>query len=245
MKIKSVTTHSDQGPYLKVNEDRVFYDIEKKIFAILDGFGGSGIGDKLTKNFEHELKEIYQNITLDKDATLPFFYSSRYLLEANALINSILSINEKMFKENMSKKSSERGGASAIMIAMSQNILNFVGVGNCRAYLIRESNIHKIILEDSFEFLSSSVNKLHLKSIPSNAFGLYSDVNYQVKEIKHKSGDKFIITTDGLYSNLRDEEFKNIFINENISSKERIESAFSLSNERGNMDNQSCMLLEF
>ena len=245
MKLKSITADTNQGPLLNINEDNFHQNIEEGLYMVMDGFGGAGIGDVATKKLQENINHFFTNITADINATLPFFYSAKYLLESNALINSMLSSNEKLYSENMTKEYSQRAGASAVLISTSDTILNIINVGNCRAYLIRESSIHKIFSEDSFHLLSSDTNKSHLKSIPLNAFGLYPDLSYQVKEVRFQEGDKFIFMTDGAYSNIREEEIKNQFINENVSSKKRIEKVFELVNKRGNLDNQTCMLLEF
>lgn len=145
----------------------------------------------------------------------------------------------------MTKEFSRRAGASSVIATVADSILSIISIGTCRAYLIRESRIEKIFTEDSFELLSDSNTDQTNKLIPSNAFGLYPDLNYQVKEIRLKKGDKYLFLTDGVYSKIRDEELKDIFSNENISTQKRIDETFELSNSRGNLDNQSCLLLEY
>lgn len=245
MKLKTITMNTDKGPYLNINEDNAFYNIKKELFIILDGFGGSGVGDETTNNLVKEIDKFYGTITDDIDATLPFFYSAKYLLETNALLNSILSSAKKLYESNMTKDFARRGGASGILASKCDSILNLVSIGNCRAYLMRESNIVKLFCEESFESLSDSSVELCHKSMPINAFGLYPDLSYQVKEVRISEGDKFLFVTDGVYTKLREEELKNTFSNENKKTQDRILEIFELSNKRGNLDNQTCMLLEF
>lgn len=245
MNLKSITAYSDKGPHLNINEDKAFYNLKDNLYILLDGFGGSGVGDVAVNEIVSNIDKMYTSLSLDPDSTLPFYYSAKYLLEVNALINAILSTNEKIYKQNMSKEFSRRAGASSIIATVADSILSIVNIGSCRAYLIRESRIQKIFTEDSFELLSdSNIDKSH-KLIPSNALGLYPDINYQVKEIRLQKGDKFIFITDGVYAKLRDEELKDIFSNENLSSQKRVDTVFELSNTRGNIDNQSCLLLEY
>lgn len=245
MNLKTITMNTDKGPHLNINEDNAFYNIEKELFMVLDGFGGSGVGDETTDVLTKEINEFYGTITNDIDATLPFFYSAKYLLETNALLNSILSSAKKLYEKNMSKEFSQRGGASGILASKYDSILNIVSIGNCRAYLLRESNISKLFCEESFESLSDSSVELSHKSMPTNAFGLYPDLSCQVKEVRISEGDKFLFITDGVYTKIREEELKNTFSNENKSTQDRILEIFELSNKRGNLDNQTCMLLEF
>jgi serine/threonine protein phosphatase PrpC len=245
MNLKSITANSDKGPHLNINEDKVFYNLKDNLFMILDGFGGSGVGDIAVTDIANDIDKMYGNLTVDLDSTLPFFYSAKYLLEVNALVNAIISSNEILYKKNMTKEFSRRAGASAIVATIADSILSFISIGTCRVYLIRESRIEKILTEDSLEFLSDSNTSQNYKLIPSNAFGLYPDLNYQVREVRVQKGDKFLFLTDGVYSKLRDEELKDIANNKNTTTQNRIDEIFELSNSRGNLDNQSCLFLEY
>ena len=88
LKIFSAETH--QGPYLNINEDGCDYDFSNNIYMILDGFGGSGVGDKVVREIKDNIKRFYTQIASDINATMPFFYSPKYLIEGNALINSLI-----------------------------------------------------------------------------------------------------------------------------------------------------------
>ena len=51
--------------------------------------------------------------------------------------------------------------------------------------------------------------------------------------------------SDGVYSRLSEDELKDVVTNPEIDGKAKIERMFSISNQKGNLDNQSCMILEF
>lgn len=46
MEIENFSSYSHQGPFLKVNEDGFDFDLDKNLYMVFDGFGGSLIGDK-------------------------------------------------------------------------------------------------------------------------------------------------------------------------------------------------------
>lgn len=103
MRLKSFSAHSDQGPYLQINEDSYDFDLDNNLYMILDGFGGVGVGDIAISSLKENIKKFYTQVSEDPDATLPFFFSPKYLLEGNALINSILYSHNLLVKENMKK----------------------------------------------------------------------------------------------------------------------------------------------
>jgi serine/threonine protein phosphatase PrpC len=243
--LKACAAKSDKGPYLQSNEDLYDLDFELEYFALFDGFGGSGIGDVATKEFaitvKNNLKEIYK----DKNATMPFFYSPRFLLEGNALINAINLASLKLWEQNNKRDLNKRAGLSGAFLIRSQSVLNIINCGNCRCYLIRNGQISKVYIEDSFQLLTQDNYQNYLKTIPLNALGLYPEILLHPTELRIFPRDIIILCTDGVYANLSDNEFYQIAGNQNYSPKEKIEEFFRISNDKGNQDNQSVIYLEF
>ena len=245
MRLKSFVAHSDQGPFLQINEDAYDFELENNLFMVLDGFGGVGSGDIAVSKLKENIKKFYTQISSDPDCTLPFFYSPKYLIEGNALINAMLFSHQSLMRDNASKEVALRAGASGLFAAIGESILTLSSVGNCTAFLHRQGVLTKIFIEDSFQFLSNDTCDAHLKSMPLSGFGLFPDLYYQVKEVRLYSGDIIIIMTDGAYSRVIQDEIKSIVSNPNKELKEKIVELFALSNGRGNLDNQTAMILEF
>lgn len=245
MNLKTFTAESSPGPFLQVNEDAYDFDLINEVFLLLDGFGGSGIGDVCVTNLKQNIKSFYTKFCADPDATMPFFYSPKYLLEGNAIVNSLLHAHDQLYKDNLKKEFSTRAGASGIFMAKSESVLSIVSVGNCACYLYRKGKLEKVFIEDSFQFLTNNSYQNHLKTTPLSGFGLFPELDYQVREIRLFSGDKIVALSDGVYSRLSDDELKDVITNPEIDGKAKIERMFSMSNQKGNLDNQSCMILEF
>jgi serine/threonine protein phosphatase PrpC len=245
MRLKSFVAESDQGPFLQINEDAYDFDIENNLFMVFDGFGGVGIGDITVNKLKENMKKFYTKIAADPDSTLPFFYSPKYLIEGNALINAMLFTHSSLMKDNLTKDIAQRGGASGIFAAKADSILTLTSVGNCSAYLYRKGSLKKLFIEDCFKFLSNDEYESHLKTMPMSGFGLFPDLYYQVKEVRILEGDTIILMSDGAYSRVSEDEIKSIISNPKLKHKEKISEFFSLSNSRGNLDNQTTMILEF
>lgn len=245
MLLKGFSAQTQQGPVLQVNEDGYDFDFDNEIYMIFDGFGGGGIGDRAVADLIQNIKKFYTNITADRNATLPFYYSSKYLLEGNALINAALSSHDVLFKSNLEKDLSTRAGASGIIISKAESILNVLSTGNCRLYLLRKGKLQKIFEEDSFKLLSRDQHDLHYKNIPMSGYGLYPELHYQVNEVRVDDGDQIFALTDGVYTRVSENEITSTLLNPNLTKKEKIGELFDLANTRGNFDNQSGLLLEF
>ena len=234
-----------QGPHLNLNEDLVEADLVNNLFILIDGFGGSNIGDRAAAMIRDDLRRSYTKIAIDPEATLPFYYSHKYLIEGNALVNALHVAHKKISTDNEGKSMDKRGGGSVITAALAENVLTLVSTGNCVAYLYRKGHLSLEVLPDSLSNLSRDFFQSYLHSVPMSGVGLFEDLHYTVRELKVSSGDVVIMMTDGVYSRLKAEEIK-YTVEKNLDSElEVIKELFRLSNGRGNLDNQSAIILQF
>ncbi|MFI5390421.1 MAG: PP2C family protein-serine/threonine phosphatase [Bacteriovoracales bacterium] len=245
IKLKSYSANTNQGPFLQVNEDDIDVDLVNKLFLIFDGYGGSGIGDKSCQSLKRDLKAFYTKFAEDPDSTMPFFFSPKYNLEGNALINSLHSAHKSLKDENLKKEYALRGGASIIAGALSEQLLTMVSIGNCLSLLYRKNHLEIITKPDSLATLTQDKFKAHLQTTPLSGLGLFEDLYMNIKELKILEGDLIIFLTDGAYSRINNEELRYIIEAIDLSLPKKVEEVFKLSNSRGNLDNQSCVFLQF
>ena len=210
MNLKSFSAESSPGPFLQTNEDAYDFDLPNELFMVLDGFGGAGIGDIAVGKLKENVKKFYTKFAADPDSTMPFYFSPKYLLEGNALINSLLFAHNELFKENIKKEYAKRAGASGVFVAKSESIASVVSVGSCATFLYRQGKMERVLIEDSFHFLSGSSSASHLKTMPLSGFGLFPDLYYQVKEIRLQEGDKLVVMSDGVFGRLGPDEIKDV-----------------------------------
>ncbi len=242
-RLKSYSAKTHQGPLLQVNEDDYDVDLRNQLFFLMDGFGGAGVGDKAVGMVKSQLKNFYTKIALDPESTLPFFFSPRYLIEGNALINSLKSAHQTLKNENAEKDMSSRGGVSLVAVAASESLLTLVSVGNCASYLYRQGHLELLTYPDCLKPLSDDYQRsfyLH----PLSALGLFDEIEPQVRELRLQNDDQVILLSDGVYGRLKEEEIK--FVLEKKTEKGHlIDELFAMANSRGNLDNQTAVILRF
>lgn len=245
IELKSYGVISNQGPHLNLNEDLAEVDLVNNLFILIDAFGGSNIGDKAALMIRDDLKRSYTKIANDPDSTLPFSFSHKYLIEGNALINALHVAHQHITNENEPRSLNNRGGASVLCGALAENILSLVSTGNCTAYLYRKGHLNCELLPDSLGSVSRDNFSSFLHTAPMSGVGLFEDLHYQVREIKIAEGDTVILLTDGAYARATASEVQYI-IEKNLESElDIIKELFKLVNSRGNLDNQSAMVLQF
>ncbi|WP_127718372.1 PP2C family serine/threonine-protein phosphatase [Halobacteriovorax sp. HLS] len=245
VKLKSYSVHTNQGPYLQINEDDAVVDLKNKLYLIFDGFGGSNIGDKAVAQLKESILKFYTKIGGDPDSTFPFYYSHKYLIEGNALVNSMHLAHANLKKENQQKDLSSRGGASCIAASLADSILTFASTGNCCGYIFRRGVLKRIVHPDSLEALSEDSYEIQFRTTPMSGFGLFDDLHLNVLEHKVIPGDLFVLMTDGAYSRLSNDEIKHIIEVADTNDGTKIDKINELANQRGNLDNQSTIFLQF
>lgn len=243
--LKRVSYLTHQGPYLNTNEDLVDIDVDLNLYTVLDGFGGSNIGDVAVLEMRDVIKKGFTKISADEDSTMPFFYSSRYILESNALLNAFHQGHQYLVKSNSERKVEHRAGVAAMAFALGNELGTFVSCGNVRAVLLRHGRLKTIVAPENFEFLNATTEEQKsLAMLPSIALGLFEDVQFKVTEFLPKVGDVVLMLTDGMYSQLNDDELLNL-LSQNSDDAEFLDALRDLSNQKGNWDNQSGIILRF
>jgi serine/threonine protein phosphatase PrpC len=245
MKLRSYAAQTHQGPYLQVNEDGYDFDFENDLYMVLDGLGGSGIGDRAVEKIKQEIKTFYTQISDDPNATMPLYYNPKNLLEGNAILNSIMNTHANLLKTNSERPINQRAAASALIAVRAESLMVLVGIGNCCAYHFRNGKISKIITEDTLQFLAKDQFENRFRTSPMSAIGMYPDVGFQMKEVRLADGDKLVLLTDGAYAHITEDELHYHLNRQAADAQERVNGILKLSNTRGNLDNQTAMILEF
>jgi len=242
-KLKSYSAKTHQGPLIQINEDDYDIDLRNQLFMVLDGFGGAGVGDKSVGLAKSTIKNFFGKICIDPDSTLPFFYNPRYLIEGNALINAIKSAHQVLKNENAERDMNLRGGVSLIAVAASEGVMTMVSVGNCLSYLYRRGHLELLTYPDCLRPLGDDYQQT-LSLHPLSALGLFDDFEPQVRELRVEADDQLLLLTDGAFGRLRREDIEFV-LEKKIEKGQIIDDLFQLVNSRGNLDNQTAVILRF
>lgn len=245
VKIRSYTLLSHQGPYLEINEDFAEIDLKGRIFGIYDGMGGSGIGDAVVRKCSEVIKEFFARVNFDPDSTMPYNYNPHYLLESNALMNAIKHIHTILIEENSSKTINFRAAVSSLVGVLSGDILAYCSCGTCLGLIIRDGEISPINIPESLSGMKNNSILSNFKNYPSSALGLFPQVNIDVREIRIKNDDCLCLMTDGIYGRFSHLEIKDILIDVSKTLRTRAQYLIKKANDRGNLDNQSIIIVQF
>lgn len=243
IEIESYYAKTDQGPYLNINEDDIYVDLINKTFLVIDGFGGGTVGEEAVSLFKDKITRFFTKVSADPDSTMPHFYNPNYLLETNALINAFHIGHEAIIKMNKDKAMNERAGLSCVGLIVSENMASIVSVGNCASFLYRSGKVSVISTPDISIPIGNLENNILHKTFPVSSIGMFQYLNPKVWEISLRKEDKICLLSDGIYSQLSLEDIRSIIDARIKDDQDSVRKMVQLSSERGNLDNQSVIVL--
>jgi len=230
---------SKVGKIRKANEDFCGYDktLNGHVFVVCDGMGGhvggaraSELGVKSIVEFFQ--KEFYDNLILAIDRSFQF-------------------ANEQIFAQTLEDPSLKGMGTTVALLIIRDDDCFIGHVGDSRIYLKTDGELHRITKDHSFVqglvdqgVITDEEAESHPKKNQIlKALGHSLDVQGTIcqKPIKVKTGDVFLLCSDGLNGMINDR-----YIEKCINSNNLIESGESLyqgaMNNRG-ADNISLILV--
>ena len=243
--LKRYFTKTTEGPYLEINEDKYICLPGERVFGVVDGFGGSGIGDRASEIIVNTIQENYGSLVADPDVTMPIFFDPSYSIELNALANTTLLAHEYLKNENLNKDSSKCGGASLLVgIAVGNSFLS-LAIGKCLGLKVTGQDLVPFSMPDASNSFSLIQGSHLLGGFPFHALGMDPKISPRLNKLEAKEGDVVLMLTDGVFGAISALEIFSIFKKNEFTVKQSIEDVMALANDRGNKDNQTVVALEF
>lgn len=243
--IKKFSARCSQGPFLNINEDGLDVDLNLGLILLLDGMGGGGKGDLFVLETIESIKKYYTHLVDDPNSTMPFYFNPNYSITTNALLNALKRTHEQSFKKNKEKGILSRSAACVLGLCFEMDYCTFISIGNCSSYLSRLSHFIPIFSEDNYRFYQGDCYQKFLRSIPQHALGLFEEFYFEIRQIKLMPKDRIILFTDGVNSLVNLIELETLLNQKQENNNDIIDMIFDYVNNKGNVDNQSAIILEF
>ncbi len=234
------------GNYRENNED----SIEAKQFpdmtvcVVADGMGGQAAGEIASKRaievIPRELrKRITQTTSVDECKEI----IRKAVVQANEEIIAMGSLDRDL--KNM--------GTTVVMTVWRKGLEMYVtGVGDSRAYLIRDNNIEQLTIDHSLaqalvenKTISPAEAREHRfrnvlwKYLGSKEVG----EGPEVKLVPIQPSDRFVVCSDGMSGSVPDPQILS-FVQEHPDVQECSDGLAQLALDNGSRDNVSCIVIE-
>ena len=226
------TVVTDTGRKRRHNEDSFVH--RPPLFAVADGMGGAQAGEVASQLAAAALKEA-----VDGNG-------------AERLVALIQEANRRVF-QRANEDAAASGMGTTITAALVENGVVWIGhVGDSRAYLVRDGKLQQLTDDNSLVGelqrtgkLSAEEAEVHpQRSVITRAVGTDPDVDVDTMPIEPRTGDVFLICSDGLTDMIDDETILDTIEEHRPDLDGAARALVSAANKRGGEDNITVIAFE-
>jgi PPM family protein phosphatase len=225
LRIVDEVARTDPGRQRHANEDA--YYARAPVFAVADGMGGAQAGEVASKIAADAFEERTDDGSPEQQLT-------RVAREAN----------RRIFE--LSQEDSSRSGMGTTLTGalISDDEVSIVHVGDSRAYLYRDGELRQLTRDHSLveelrrqgRLTTEEAEEHPQRSIITRALGPERSVEIDVHTHQARSGDLYLLCSDGLTSMVREERMREI-LEDSGSLRTAAERLVAEANDMGGRDN--------
>lgn len=234
---------TDKGRLRADNQDSLLIMDLDSLYMVADGVGGHNSGE-LASRLAVESVEAYIKANPIREAADEMSlkeYFLRCLQEANSLIfqrAALASRNAGM-------------ATTAVLAYIRSDKLYIVNIGDSRAYLVRDGELHQITEDHTFvnELLKTgTITKEEALNHPdcnmiTRALGSEEQVQPDFYQARIEPGDRILLCTDGLYNEIEPEELR-LMASRAEKMEVLAEGLIRCANAHGGADNITAICIE-
>ena len=221
----------------KINEDSVFVDTERRLWAVADGMGG------------HDAGEIASTMVTDALRCLPPGSNIDEL--AKQAVEALRQVNRQLLElaRSQAKDHETTIGTTIVGLAVDECSFRCFWMGDSRAYRIRDGKISRVThdhslvqnLVDAGMLRPEEAETHENANLITRAVGVNEKFEIEIVTGDARPGDCFLLASDGLTRVVRDEELAG-----ELDSRKPADAAdylIDLVMDRGAPDNVSLVIV--
>jgi len=237
-----VSLLTDAGSCRPHNEDciRWIEPRDKKLLnrkgilaMVADGMGG------------HRAGQLASHLAVE--TVIHSYYHNQCNHPLKALQRAFNDANRLIYRTSQRDRSYQGMGTTGTALVLKNHHIYFAHVGDCRLYRLRDKKLtlltedHTLVREMYKQGLirSEEIPNHPQRNIITRALGTHPEVSISTYQVQHpvKTGDCFILCSDGLYDLVSDDEIKR-YVSANSPNK-ACRQLIALAKQRGGYDNIS------
>jgi len=217
------------------------------LYAIADGMGGLDKGEIASQIAIKTLTETMMSSLIIPELTVNTDSDSESL--QNLLRAAVQAANLKVFELGQKEKKEVGTTLTALLLVNSMAVI--ANVGDSRIYLLREETFQQITVDHSLvanlvatgELKQEEIYTYPYRNIITRCLGIETDIEVDLCGRKIKSGDVFLLCSDGLWEMIRDDRIQKI-LEEAKTPQMACEKLVQIANLNGGADNISAIIVK-
>ena len=211
-------------------EDPVRLSRKGRLFLVADGMGGHRSGELASR---HAVDSIIRTYVDDPTAD-----------PGRSLRRAIERANAALYAQTAGEEGRDRWGTTVVAAVIRGEDLWIANVGDSRAYLLRDGQLHQLSRDHSLAAEVGIPDKENWvgRHVITRALGLKPEVEVDLfAPLKLRIGDRVLLCSDGLTTPLGDDEIRAIA--GRGAPQAAAEALIQAANRRGGPDNISVILI--
>jgi protein phosphatase len=234
---------TDVGRKREHNEDSFLINEDLGLYVVCDGMGGHAGGETASRLAVQTIERELLSARLRGEDP---FASKAPLAEsplADALREAIEGACAAIFRTSRRNPELAGMGTTCISLLVNGDHAILGHVGDSRAYLVREGDVHQLSEDHSLVneqvraglLSSDEARQSRLKNIITRSVGFEEDVLVDLMGLATSAGDRFLLCSDGLSNLVEAEEIRDALLQDDLDQVPP--KLIDLANSRGGDDN--------
>lgn len=232
-----VAVLTDVGLVRTNNEDAYLIDKDLDLFILADGMGGYQKGEVASLMTCQGIAEYFR--TLFKNSITDFTQEH--------CKNAVNKANTDIRNKIKDLVGLDKMGSTVVGMVLKKDYVYILNVGDSRAYLFHNKQLQQISVDHSLiqESKNAGIKKelaMQFKNIVTRAVGMKDAVEADVFPLSAKTGDIFLLCSDGLHGFVSDEIISKILQTED-SLQNKVKKLIEEAKAGGGKDNITALLV--
>jgi serine/threonine protein phosphatase PrpC len=203
----TAAARSESGPRA-ANQDSHFVDLNLGLFIVADGMGGHNAGEVASRLAVQAVVDFITATHDGRDHTWPFPFDPNQSVAANRLAVALRIANRRVHEQGV--RVPEHAGMGTTIVAMLvEGDRIIVGhVGDSRAYCLHAGQLRQMTEDDTWlnamlgAGAAASATDHPMRHVLTSGIGMRVDVEPSLFEADLRSGEHWLICTDGVHGTL-------------------------------------------
>ena len=216
---------SDVGRRRENNEDSLFRDDQRGLFAVADGMGGHPAGDVAARE---AIAAVADRLTDDEfDACGA----------VQALSDALIAAHEAVVAAAEADPDKRGMGTTAVVVHVDeQAVVTCSHIGDSRAYVLTGGRLVRVTEDHVFTPRGGG-------RLLTQALGSSRTVEPEAAEVRVEAGDKVLLCTDGLTDMVSDREIRDI-LGQAAHPQTVCDELIAAALDAGGLDNITCIVID-
>lgn len=212
---------------------------DRGIFVVADGMGGHAAGEVASEMAVRYVARELESLRGLSDQQI-----------ADRMLGAIRTANGAIFQRTLTEHDKRGMGTTVTALTLYENRFLIGQVGDSRAYLLRDAKLTQITKDHSYVqeqvdagYLTPDQARTHpYSNVITRCVGANSDVTPDLYPGAVKSGDLFLLASDGLTGMLEDYQLAELLAPDRMPEEE-VDSLIAEANRHGGLDNITAIIV--